>query len=393
MGPGYHAVEKVSRRGSDCPGTMCYPPPMAISEGAAVAAGSLLIIGLPGPDLDAETRALLDEVAPLGVILFRRNITSTAQLKDLTARLREWRPDLLLAIDHEGGRVHRMPADFTHFPPSLVMARHGDPGLLREVGVAHAAELRAAGFNLTFSPCLDVHTNPDNPIIGDRAFGTTPEEVIHNALPYMQGLVEGGILTCGKHFPGHGDTSVDSHLALPTLAAATHGIQRLRTLELRPFARAIAQGLPMIMTAHVVCEALDPGVPATLSSRIIDGCLRRELGFGGYIVSDDLEMKAVADHYSVGRAAVMSLKAGCDGCLVCATPSLIREAHEALTRAIADGEIPAAALASVARRRDKLLSRAKKLGRVAVPAGAIGAPTHAALNQKLRGDGARTVTA
>lgn len=359
----------------------------------AAVAGSLLIIGLPGPELDAEAERLLAEVQPLGVILFRRNITSTAQLRDLTRRLRTGRPDLLVAIDHEGGRVHRMPSDFTHFPPSLVMARNGDPGLLRDVAHAHAAELREAGFNLTFSPVLDVHTNPDNPIIGDRAFGTTPEEVIHNALPYLQGLVEGGILPCGKHFPGHGDTQVDSHLALPVLPAATHDLGRLRSLELRPFARAISQGIPMIMTAHVVCEALDPSVPATLSPRTIDGCLRRELGFHGYVVSDDLEMKAIADHYSVGRAAVLSILAGCDGCLVCATPSLIREAHVALRDAIASGEIPAAVLATALQRRDKLLAKSKKLSRVPVREEAIGSSGHSALCARLRGDAEPTALA
>ncbi|MFN2426606.1 MAG: beta-N-acetylhexosaminidase [Candidatus Binatia bacterium] len=358
----------------------------AEKEARPVTAGDLLIIGLPGPALDAEAEALLSETQPLGVVLFRRNIISVGQLRELTAALREGRPDLLIAIDHEGGRVHRMPADFTHFPPSLVMARNGDPGLLREVAHAHASELREAGFNLTFSPVLDVHTNPANPIIGDRAFGTTPEEVIHNSLPYLQGLIEGGILPCGKHFPGHGDTQVDSHLALPVLPAASHDLQRLRELELRPFARAIAQGLPMIMTAHVVCEALDPAVPATLSPLAIDGCLRRELGFGGYVISDDLEMKAVADHYSVGRAAVLSILAGCDGCLVCATPSLIREAHAALTAAIGSGEITAATLAGVARRRDKLLAKSKRLQRVPLAGGSIGAPSHAALSSKLGGD-------
>lgn len=351
-----------------------------------VTPGDMLIIGLPGPEFDEEARALMDEIAPLGVILFRRNITSTEQLRRLIGKLREGRPELLVAIDHEGGRVHRMSADFTHFPPSLVMARHGDAALLMEVARAHAAELRDVGFNLTFSPVLDVHTNPDNPIIGDRAFGTTPEEVIHYALPYTQGLVEGGILPCGKHFPGHGDTSLDSHLALPVLPAATHNLQRLRTLELKPFARAIAQGIPMLMTAHVVCEALDPTVPATLSPKVIDGCLRRDLGFDGYVVSDDLEMKAVADNFQVGRSAVMSIQAGCDGCLVCATPSLIREAHAALTDAMASGEITPVMLASVVKHRDKVLAKSKRLGRVPNPPDAVGAAAHTELCLKLRGD-------
>lgn len=362
----------------------------ATTKGAPrpVTAGDLLIIGLPGPELDEESEDLVREVNPLGVILFRRNIQSTTQLKELIAAIREKtreaRPDLLMAIDHEGGRVHRMPADWTHFPPSLVAARSGDPGLLKDLGLAHARELREAGFNLTFAPCLDVHTNPDNPIIGDRAFGTTPEEVIHHSMPYAQGLAEGGILSCGKHFPGHGDTSVDSHLALPILAASTHNLQRLRTLELRPFARSIGQGLPMIMTAHIVCGAIDPTVPATLSPKAITGCLRGELGFEGYVVSDDLEMKAVHDHYSVGRAAVLSLLAGCDGCLVCATPALVREAHGALDTAIAGGEIPATTLAAVARRRDKLIAKSRKLSKVAVPVGSIGSEAHTALNARLR---------
>jgi beta-N-acetylhexosaminidase len=359
-----------------------------------VSAGDLLLIGLPGPALDAEARALLDEVRPLGVILFRRNIVSVDQLRDLTAALREDRPDQLVSIDHEGGRVHRMPeATFTHFPPILEIVRRGDPALLREVGLAHAAELRAAGFDLTYAPVLDVHTNPDNPIIGDRAFGATPEEVIHYALPYLQGLTEGGILGCGKHFPGHGDTRVDSHLELPVLPASTHGIQRLRTLEMRPFARAIAQGIPMLMTAHVVCEALDPGVPATLSRRILGDILRRELGYNGFVVSDDLEMKAIADHYPAGRAAVEAVLAGCDGCLVCATPSVIRECHEALARAIADREIPEPQLEAAAGRGRRLLDRRRRLARVPVPADAIGCERHASLCASLRGEPAHAAIA
>ncbi|HYC56021.1 MAG TPA: beta-N-acetylhexosaminidase [Candidatus Binatia bacterium] len=354
---------------------------------AAAEAGKLLIIGLPGIELDEESRRLLADVDPLGVILFRRNIAGTEAVTELNRQIREGRSGFLMCIDHEGGRVHRMRAapEFTHFPPALTMVRCGDPGLIRDVGRAHAAELRAAGFNLDFAPVLDVHTNPDNPIIGDRAFGTTPEEVIHNALPYLQGLTEGGLLGCGKHFPGHGDTSVDSHLELPVLSKATHDLTRLRTLELRPFARAIAQGIPMLMTAHVVVEALDTSLPATMSTRVIEDCLRGELGYQGYVVSDDLEMKAVADNYSVGHAAVMSLLAGCDGCLVCATPSLIREAHEALTRALVDGELPEAKHAAAVRRRQKLQSRLAKLERSAAPAEAIGDVAHAQLASRLSG--------
>ncbi|HYB99274.1 MAG TPA: beta-N-acetylhexosaminidase [Candidatus Limnocylindrales bacterium] len=365
---------------------LCYGPPMHGGE-AAAEAGKLLIIGLPGPELDAEARRLLADIDPLGVILFRRNVAGTREVTELNRQIRDGRQGFLLCIDHEGGRVHRMgeAPEFTHFPPALTMARAGDPGLLVEVGRAHAAELRAAGFNLDFAPVLDVHTNSDNPVIGDRAFGTTPEEVIHNALPYLQGMTEGGIMGCGKHFPGHGDTSVDSHLELPVLSKDTHDLARLRSLELRPFARAIAQGVPMLMTAHVVVEALDPSLPATMSSRVIEGVLRGELGYGGYVVSDDLEMKAVADNYSVGHAAVMSLQAGCDGCLVCATPSLIREAHEALTKALRDAEIPEAKHAAVRKRREKMLSKLARLERVPVPQQCIGCDAHAQLASRLGG--------
>ena len=360
---------------------------MMRSGGAAqaeAAAGRLLIIGLAGPELDAQAQSLLDDIQPLGVVLFRRNITSASQVRELTGAIRAGRERYLVAIDHEGGRVHRMPPEFTHFPPALAMARHFNPGLLCEVGRAHAAELRAAGFNLNFAPVLDVHTNEANPIIGDRAFGTTPEEVIHNALPYLQGLTEGGMLGCGKHFPGHGDTSLDSHLALPTLPAATHGLQRLRTLEFRPFARAIAQGVASIMTAHVVCGALDPALPATLSPKVIRDCLRAELGYGGFVISDDLEMKAIADNFEVGGAAVQAIAAGCDACLVCATPSLIREAHAALSRAIADGVLHDGILAAIDKRASNLFSKLRRYERTAADPLAIGAVAHRELAERLR---------
>ncbi len=358
-------------------------------RGAAAAqaeetAGQLLLIGLPGPELDPEAQSLLNEIRPLGVILFRRNIAGTRELCELTRAISDGRERFLMAIDHEGGRVHRMPPEFTHFPPALAMARYGDPGLLCDVGHAHAAELRAAGFNLNFAPVLDVHTNAANPIIGDRAFGATPEEVIHHALPYLQGLTEGGMLGCGKHFPGHGDTDLDSHLALPTLPAATHGLDRLRGLEFRPFARAIAQGVASIMTAHIICEALDPVLPATLSKAVIRDCLRGELGYRGFVISDDLEMKAIADNFRVGGAAVQAITAECDACLVCATPALIREAHTDLSRAIADGVISAALVDAIGKRRDKLFSKLRKLERVAVDPLAIGAPAHRALAERLR---------
>jgi len=260
------------------------------------------------------------------------------------------------------------------------MARRGDPGLLREVARYQARELRAAGFHVNFAPVLDIHTNPDNPVIGDRAFGTTPEEVIHNALPYLQGMTEGGIVGCGKHFPGHGDTRSDSHLELPYV---DHDSDRLSQVEMRPFARAIAQGIPMIMSAHVVYRALDPELPASLSAKVIDGWLRRALGFGGVVVSDDLEMRAIADRYSIGEAAVQAVLAGSDVVLVCKTAALVYEAREALATAIAEGRIGRATLAAAERRRRKLVQRVAKLGKIVAERDAIGAQEHASLASRF----------
>jgi beta-N-acetylhexosaminidase len=322
-------------------------------------AGRYLIVGIDpeGTGDLAPCLALLDEVRPLGVVLFTRNLPSLEATLALTAALAEHSPGLLLAIDHEGGRVHRLPEPFTKFPPMLTLARSGDPGLLREVARAQADELRAAGFHVNFAPVLDVHTNPVNPIIGDRAFGTTPEEVTHHALPYLQGLTEGGIIGCGKHFPGHGDTSVDSHLELPRV---DHNLDRLRSLEFVPFARAIAQGVAMIMTAHILCPALDANVPASLSRTVVDGWLRRHLGFRGAIVSDDLEMGAIVGHWGIGDAAVRAVQAGSDIVLVCKTPERVREAHGAIAKALAVGNISHAEELAAERRRQKVESRVRK---------------------------------
>ncbi len=354
-----------------------------LSKTAAATAGKLLMIGLERPELDREATDLLEEISPLGVILFARNMPGKAEVLTLTATLHDLDPGLIVAIDHEGGRVDRCPEGFTRFPAALRMAAHGDPHLLKEVGKAHARELRAAGFDLNFAPVLDVHTNPDNPVIGDRAFGTTPEEVIHNALPYAMGLAEGGILACAKHFPGHGDTAADSHVDLPKLAAQSHTLSRLRGLEMKPFARAVAQGLPMMMTAHIVCEALDAERPATLSPQVIDALLRRELGFRGVIVSDDLEMAAIAEHYEPGQAAVEAILAGCDLLLCCRRPGFIRQAHAGLAAAIENGIIARGALAAIDKRRSKLLSRLRKLRKFAVDPDAPGCAAHRSLAARL----------
>jgi beta-N-acetylhexosaminidase len=202
--------------------------------------------------------------------------------------------------------------------------------LAERVGRAIGAEVAAAGFDVDFAPVLDVHTNEANPVIGDRSFAREPEAVVALAGRFAAGLAAAGVIACGKHFPGHGDTHLDSHLALPRV---DHPIERLRRVELAPFAQLSA--LPTLMTAHVVFSAVDPELPATLSRKVLTDLLRGELGYRGVIVSDDLEMKAIADHYGVEDAVVRGLVAGCDVFLLCHDASLQRRAYTALLAAAA----------------------------------------------------------
>jgi beta-N-acetylhexosaminidase len=305
----------------------------AVAE-LGVLAGQTLIVGFDGlaapPELLAQVRA--GQVG--GVILFRRNVASPAQVAEVNAVLRAAAPTpLLTSVDQEGGRVQRLRAPLTVWPPMAAVGRHS-PEQSEALGRALAAELAALGFTLDFAPVLDVHTNPANPIIGDRAFGTTPELVAAHGCALVRGLQAGGVAACGKHFPGHGDTLLDSHLDLPVV---THDEARLQAVELVPFARAAAAGVAMVMTAHVVYPALDPDWPATLSPRVL-ARVRRDCGFAGVLVSDDLEMKAVADRYGIEEIVVRSLRAGCDAFLVCRRADLQEQARAALVRAaLADG--------------------------------------------------------
>ncbi|MFW6197996.1 MAG: glycoside hydrolase family 3 N-terminal domain-containing protein, partial [Myxococcota bacterium] len=215
-------------------------------------------------------------------------------------------------------------------------------------------QLRALGFTMDLAPVLDVDTNPANPVIGDRSFGREPDRVIRHGLAFADGLHEGGVLSCGKHFPGHGDTELDSHFALPRV---THSRERLDRIELAPFRAAVGR-LPALMTAHVVFDALDPDVPATMSPRVVTEVLRRQIGFDGLVVSDDLEMRAVADRGSIADAAVGAVAAGCDLVLVCSRVDACLEAHEALVRQAEKdvgfaNKLREAALRSIALRRPR----------------------------------------
>jgi beta-N-acetylhexosaminidase len=300
-------------------------------------AARLLIVGFQGRKLEADLERLLERGVG-GVIFFSRNVGDPGQVAELGAALKRQagRP-LLVSVDHEGGNVVRLREGFTPIPPMRAVGRADDAELSFALGRLIGRELRAAGFDLNYAPVLDVDTNPDNPVIGPRSFARTPDGVAWHALALMAGLGSSGVAACGKHFPGHGDTLQDSHLDLPRLE---HSLERLENVELVPFRAAVKSAIPALMTAHVIYKALDPEWPATMSSLIVRGVLRNKLGYDGLVVSDDLEMKAIADHYSLDDVLVRGLNAGVDAFLCCHTPETMHGAIEAIANAVARGHVP-----------------------------------------------------
>lgn len=297
-----------------------------------------------------------------GVILFARNIVEPGQVAEvcfesaqLGGALPAW-----ASIDQEGGRVARLKAPFTEWPPMATLGRSRDVQLAERFAAALASELRAVGVTLDFAPVLDVHTNPKNPIIGDRALAEKASEVAQLGAAIVRTLQAGGVAACGKHFPGHGDTTKDSHLELPLVE---HPPERLRELEFAPFRAAIDAGVATIMTAHVLVPSLDEKNPATLSKRVITDILRHELQYQGVILSDDLEMKALASDIPVPDAAVRALQAGCDGVLICSGDHDTQAAAlEALVHAVEDERLPLTrvedALARQRRAKERFLTGA-----------------------------------
>lgn len=351
--------------------------------------GQLLWIGYEGAGVPDHVAARIAAGQVGAVVLFARNIPMVAEpgagqgevdvgaLVDLNRQLHDAAPGsgppLWIAVDQEGGRVQRVRAPATVWPPMLGFdsGAEGAEMLAEEVGHALGRELAILGFDVDFAPVLDVHTNPQNPVIGDRAFATDAARAAAFALAFARGLERAGVVACGKHFPGHGDTETDSHLDLPRLG---HGMERLEAVELLPFYRAVAAGVPMIMTAHVVFAALDPEVPATLSRAVITGLLRERMGFEGLVVSDDLDMRAIADHVGIGDAAVQAVAAGCDALLLCRDSAHQDQAWEALIKAAeADSGFRARVGEAAGRVRAAKLRHAARAGQVARTAEALAA--------------------
>lgn len=306
--------------------------------------GQLLIIGLRGKTLTQDEAEFIVKNNIGGVVLFARNLESPKQIHELVAALQSLRHKsrdklpLFIGIDMEGGRVARLKEPFTQWPAVSHLGKIDSTSVAFRFGMAMASELRTMGINLDFAPCVDVLTNPKNTVIGDRSLSKDPEQVAKLASALVRGYIKGGIIPCAKHFPGHGNTGVDSHEALPVEEV---DLQRLREVEMVPFKRVFRARLDMVMTGHIKYPKIDPEWPVTLSEKFIQGILRSELRYRNIVISDDLDMKALSAHYPVEDIPVRALQAGCDIMLYCNNFEHPQVALDAIAKAIKDHRLTA----------------------------------------------------
>ena len=320
-------------------------------------AARFVAIGFDGPSPGDGVRRLIDR-GVRSVILFARNAGPRAQVAETISQVKRLANDpILVCVDQEGGATVRFTDGFDP-PPAMREVGKGGATLAGVVGRRLASDLRPVGIDLDLAPVVDVDSNPRNPVIGPRSFGNTAAIVAECGAAMVVAMQSGGLAACAKHFPGHGDTDLDSHHDLPVLR---HDLARLREVELPPFKAAIDAGVAAVMTTHVVFESLDPGVPATMSAAAVDGLLRGELGFDGVVISDDLEMAAIADLPAIagdlGEAAVRSVLAGVDLVLCCHREDRQHRVIDALAEAIASGRISAERVQASHRRLDRLVDR------------------------------------
>ena len=315
--------------------------------------GELVMVRIQGKVLDAAQAAFLRRHKIRAVALFRSNLGSETEVRALTAALRKiMGPRALIGVDQEGGAVVR--ATFLPHPPAaMALGAAGTAELAEEVGAAVARGLKSLGFNWNFAPVLDVNNNPANPVIAERSFSSNPSEVVRLAGAWMRGALGEGVACCIKHFPGHGDTRVDSHLKLPVVDKSR---QELRAVELKPF-RALQSEAPAIMTAHIVYPRIDAEYPATLSRKLLHGLLRDTWGYDGVIITDSLAMKAIHQRYGHDRAAVLALQAGADMLMALGSQDEQALAVQAIADALADGSLARADLRGSRARLDALARR------------------------------------
>lgn len=334
--------------------------------------GQLFICGFHGLMPDEQITTLTRKYHVGGVVYFRRNIKSVKQLAALSRSLQELSRGtsavpLFISIDQEGGMVARLDHEgMSRIPGNMALGAANDPTLTKKVAVLAAREMLRLGINFNFAPCVDVNNNPANPVIGVRSFGESPQHVAVHGAAAIRGYQSQGVIATAKHFPGHGDTAVDSHLGL---ASVPHGKERLRQVELFPFREAIAAGVDAIMTAHVMFPAFEPDeIPATLSRRVLTDLLRREMGYQGLIITDCLEMQAIAGHFGIAEAAVRAIEAGADLVLVSHTLADQIAAIEKVNEAVQSGRLSEE---RIDRSVERILAlKAKRIGSLAAASGA-----------------------
>jgi beta-N-acetylhexosaminidase len=304
--------------------------------------GQLLIIGIRGTSLTEDEAEFIITNNIGGIILFARNIESPEQVHALCKSIQALRHKmkdklpLFIGVDQEGGRVARMKAPFTQWPPLSYLGKLDSTSVAFRFAMDMGTELRAVGINLDFAPCVDILTNPKNTVIGDRSLSTDPEQVAKLASALVRGYIKSGIIPCAKHFPGHGNTLLDSHEALPV---EDIDADRLKNVELVPFKKVFRARLDMVMTSHIKFSKIDPDFPVTLSEKFLKGLLRQELRYRNLIITDDLDMKALANNFPADQIPVMALQAGCDILLYCNNFDQPRMALDALMRAAKDHKI------------------------------------------------------
>lgn len=310
---------------------------MSTLQQAKQSLGELFIMGFSGLELSPETTQFLKGSRIGGTILFSHNYESPAQVAELINQIQSCRQGLPLwvSVDHEGGKVQRFKKPFTRIPEAALIAESGSAQLAYEIGSLMARELKSVGINLNFSPVADINTNPKNPVIGRRAYGNNEADVSKFVSAIVRGHLTQGVQACLKHFPGHGDTTVDSHFALPKV---TTPLATLREREFRPFSKGLKSGCQFVMSAHILFPELDPEFPATLSKKILRTLLREELRYKHLIVSDDMEMQAITDHYGAADAPRLALEAGCD-LLIYRSEAAARLAYSSLETALDQGKL------------------------------------------------------
>jgi beta-N-acetylhexosaminidase len=338
------------------------------------------MLGFEGANLPSE---LTDYLACglAGIALYARNFHSPSHLREITSAIRRAaRHPVLIGIDQEGGTRFALKEPFTVWPSAEELGRTGDVELVAQAARAIALELRAAGCNLNFAPMLDLHVNPESPVTKDRSLGADPLRVAKMGVAFHKGLREGGVLSCAKHFPGHGDALVDPHVDLPVFKGT---MERLDSFELVPFAAAIAAGVPLVMTAHILLPGIDPQQPASLSRKMLDGVLRRRMGFQGAILADDLGMGAIARSFGPGEAAIRTLQAGADIAMLCHNWMAVGPALGAVRRAHDNGRFDAAEWRASFERIERICALAES-PEPQPPLEIIGCAEHRALAGKIR---------